>query len=184
VNGYSTCKVLRKVTSSVLPGPRLLHLMAQAGAAASPALFSAVQALGGTAVDDISIQLIMNGDSPQGVRVLGILPVHLQRTKPLGGTLFYIPSQGASASLSMMFDLDEAVPVARTIVHPPCHDITQSFATFDLEIEYVLGTASDNDVLSLIVSDHGQPFRVTGMSAGAKPGSVSYQAAYTVNEST
>jgi hypothetical protein len=223
----------------VLASPQLLHLMAQAGAVASPAFLSDVRAMGGADVNDLSIELIVNGNSPQGVRITGISPVRLQRTKPLGGTLFYVPSQGASASLRMMFDLDEPVPVARHISHPPCRDITQgdtvrcavtsdpyprqplaadagngpvdpgspffrgetitladheqqvldiraqvtrTSATFDLDISYIVGTAS-TDYHQLVVSDGGQPFRVTGMPSGTKSGTVSYQAAYTVNGS-
>lgn len=220
-----------------LPNPQLLHLMAQGGTAASPKFLSTVQAMGGADVDDLSIQLIVNGNSTQGVRILDIRPIHLQRAKPLDGTLFYIPSQAGNATLRMMFDLDEPVPIARNIGDPPCREVTQgdttacvvtsdpypqqplavdagngpvspgspffdnetihladheqqvlniraqvtqSAATFDLEIDYIVGNASD-DVRQLVVTDHGQPFRVTGMPLGPKPGTVSYQAAYTVN---
>jgi hypothetical protein len=220
-----------------LPSPQLLHLMTQDSVAASAAFLSAVRAIGGADVDDLSIELIVNGNIPQGVRILDIRPVHLQRTKPLGGVLFYTPSQAGNATLRMMFDLDEPVPIARNIGDPPCRQVTQgdttqcvvtsdpyprqplaadagdgpvypgsrffdnetihladheqqvlniraqvtqSFAAFDLEIDYIVGNASDN-IHQLVVSDHGRPFRVTGMPLGAKPGTVSYQAAYAVN---
>jgi len=214
-----------------LPSPQLRQLMTQDSIATSPKFLSAVQAMGGADVEDLTIQLIVNGNSAQGVRILDIRPVRLQRAKPLGGTLFDTPPQAGNATLRMMFDLDEPVPIARNIGKPPCRmvtqgdtvqcvvtddpypqqpggdvdpgspffdnetihldnheqqvlniraQVTQSFATFDLEIDYIVGNAS-GDIHQLVVSDHGQPFRVTGMSPGAKPGTVSYQAAYLVN---
>ena len=160
--------------------------------------------------------------------------MRLHRTKPLGGTLFYVPSQAGNATIRMMFDLDEPGPVVRNIGHPPCKivtrgdttqcvvtydpypqqplaayaangpvdpgssffdnqtihlaageqqvlniraQVTQFYATFDLEIDYIVGSASE-DVHKLLVSNHGSPFRVTGMPLGARPGTVSYQEAF------
>jgi hypothetical protein len=220
-----------------LPGPQMRRLMTRESVATSPAFLSAVQALGGADVDNLSIQLVVTGNSTQGVRILDIRPVNLQRTKPLDGTLFNIPSQAGNATLRMMFDLDEPVPIARTADRSPpwptkeqgdgvqcaptadtCPswfddadsglavypggrffdnetisladheqqvlnirtEVEKSFATFDLEIDYIVGGAS-GDIQKRIVSDHGKPFRVTGISLGAKSGTWSYQAAYTVN---
>jgi hypothetical protein len=214
-----------------LPGPQLRQLMTQDSIADSPKFLSAVQAMGGADVDDLTIQLIVNGNSAQGVRILDIRPVRLQRAKPLGGTLFDTPPQAGTATLRMMFDLDEPVPIARNIGDPSCPTVTQgdtvhcvvtndpypqqpggdvypgspffdnetihlddheqqvlniraqatrSFAAFDVEIYYIVGNAS-GDIHQLVVSDHGRPFRVTGMPPGAKPGTVSYQAAYLAN---
>lgn len=210
------------------------HLLTQGNVAGSPAFISAVQAMGGTDVDDLSVQLIVDGNNAQGVRIIDIRPVNLHRTEPLGGALFYVPSQAGNATIEMMFDLDEPDPIARDIGHPPCRMVTQGdtvqcvvtydpfpqqplaayaangpvdpgslffdnetihladheqqvlsiraqvthfSATFDLEIDYIVGNAS-GDIRKLIVSDHGSPFRVTGMPSGAKPGTVSYQEAF------
>jgi hypothetical protein len=210
------------------------HLLAQGNVAGFPAFISAVQAMGGTDVDDLSVRLIANGNSAQGVRIIDIRPVNLHRPEPLGGTLFYVPSQAGNATIKMMFDLDEPDPIARNIGHPPCRMVTQgdtvqcvvtydpypqqplaayagngpvypggSFfdnetihlanheqqvlniraqvthfsVTFDLEIDYIVGNAS-GDIRKLVVDDHGSPFRVTGMPPGAKPGTVSYQEAF------
>jgi len=205
-----------------LPDPQLLHLLTQDNVASSPEFLTAVQAMGGADVDDLSIQLIVNGNSAQGVNVLDIRPVRLQRARPLGGTLFYTPSQGGNATLRMMFDLDEPVPVARNIDDPPCHEVTQgdttscvvtsdpypqqplaadggggavypgspffdnetihlsdheqqvinirvqvtrSSATFDLEIDYIVGNASDS-ILQLVVSDYADPPVMPRRTAG------------------
>jgi hypothetical protein len=212
-------------------------LMTEEGAASSSAFLSAVQAIGGVDVENLSIQLVVTGNSTQGVRILDIRPVDLQRTKPLGGTLFSVPSQAGSATLRMMFDLDEPVPIARTIGQPPpCHmetkgdvvecvptadpypqwfddadhglteypgssffdnetitladheqqvlniraEVEKTSVAFDLEIDYIVGGAS-GDVRKITVSNHGKPFRVTGMSLGAKPGTWSYLAAFNLN---
>jgi hypothetical protein len=111
-----------------LPDPQLLHLLTQDNVASSPEFLTAVQAMGGADVDDLSIQLIVNGNSAQGVNVLDIRPVRLQRARPLGGTLFYTPSQGGNATLRMMFDLDEPVPVARNITAVVDRDLGRVFA--------------------------------------------------------
>jgi hypothetical protein len=217
------------------PGVQMLRIMTRPGEAGSPAFLSALRAIGGTDVDDLSIELIVNGNSAQGVRILGIRPVNLKRTKPLDGSLFYVPSQAGNATIKMMFDLDELNPAARNIGDPPCRVVTQGdttqcvvtsdpypqqplayyagngpkypgspffgdetihldnheqqvldiraqvtrfYAEFDLEIDYIAGNESGN-IRHLVVSDHGSPFRVTGMPPGAKPGTVSYQTAYT-----
>jgi hypothetical protein len=217
------------------PGPQLLHLMTQTGAASSGRFLAGVRAIGGVNVNVLSVRLIVNGDSRQGVRVIDIRPALLHRTAPLDGTLFLIPSQAGNATIKMMFDLDEAIPVARTIANPPCRLVMRGdieycvpvlrnwpypverfpatvggelspgsqffnnetihlsdgeqqvlyiraqaahcYATFDLEIDYIIGRDTA-DVHKLIVSDHGHPFRVTGMQAGAKPNTVSYQEAF------
>lgn len=108
---------------------QMIRMMAQPGAASSPAFLSAVRAIGGADVDDLSIKLIVNGNSPQGVRIIRIRPVNLQRTKPLSGTLFYMPSQGGNATIKMMFDMDELNPIARNIGDPPCHMVTRGDMT-------------------------------------------------------
>ena len=51
------------------------------------------------------------------------------------------------------------------------------YAAFDLEFDYIVGTSSA-DVHKLLVTNNGQLFRVTGMPAGARPNTVSYQEAF------
>jgi len=211
--------------------------MTQPEGGASPTFMSDVRAMGGVNVDELSIRLIVNGNSPQGVRITDIHPVSQTRSAPLGGTLFYLPPQAGNATIKMMFDLDEVVPIARDIAQLPCHDVTQgdtvrcvvtddpypqqpltayvggavspgeSFfdnesisladheqqvlyiraqvthfsATFKLEVDYTVGNDS-GDVHKVIVSDQGQPFRVTGMPSGTGSGTVSYQAAFNLQE--
>jgi hypothetical protein len=220
-----------------LPSARLRQMMTKEDIATSSGFLSSVQAIGGTNVGVLSIRLVATGGSAKGVRILDIRPVNLHRTKPLDGTLFLIPSQAGNATLRMMFDLDEPVPVARQVGRPPpCRLVTKgdmtlcvptadpypawfadghqdlvtypgssffdnqtislasheqqvldiraevekSFATFDLEIDYIVGGASGS-IQRMVVSNHRQPFRVTGMSPGAKAGTLSYQAAYNLN---
>ena len=201
------------------PSPQILHQMTQPGAAASPKLLQELRSDGGVYVEASTIQLIVNGRSSQGVRIIDIRPVALRRTAPLGGTLYLMPSQAGNATIRMMFDLDELNPLARQIgssadpggadpqqqlagfiigVHPgnPFFDaetihladgeqqvinirmqITRFYATFDLEIDYVIG-ADSGTVHKLTVTDSGHPFSITGTPPGPAPGTAAYQQAF------
>ena len=186
------------------PGPPLLSLMSQPMAAVSSQFLREVRAIGGVNVQDLSVQLIVTGQSSQGVRIIDVRPVSLHRAAPLGGTLFWIPAQAGAASIRMMFNLNELEPIARQAKSTdfgwepgnPFFDsetitlakgeqqvlairalVNQFYATFDLEIDYIVGSDSAN-IHKIIVSDHGQPFRVTGMHPGIKPNTLSYQDAF------
>jgi len=51
------------------------------------------------------------------------------------------------------------------------------YATFDLEIDYIIGTES-SVVHKLIVTDNGRPFSITGIPTGRNPGTAAYQEAF------
>lgn len=186
------------------PGPQLVRLMSQPQAAVSSQFLREARAIGGVNVGELSVQLIANGHSSQGVRIIYIRPVSLHRAAPLGGTLFDIPSQAGAATIKMLFNLDELAPIARQAKSTdfgwepgnPFFDsetvalargeqqvfvirtqVSRFYATFDLEIDYIVGSDSAN-VHKVIVSDHGQPFRVTGLHPGTEPNTLSYQDAF------
>lgn len=98
------------------PSSQLLHLMSRPGAAVSPQFVQDVRAGGGVNVEQISVRLLVQGHVSQGIRILDIHPVRLQRTAPLDGTLFLDTSQGETPNIPMMFDLDEPVPLARDAI--------------------------------------------------------------------
>jgi hypothetical protein len=128
---------------------QLKRLMSQKGSVGSLQFLQEVSAMGGVYVDVLKIQLIVSGHSSQGVRILDIRPVSLHRTAPLGGTLFLVPSQGLSPTIPMMFDLDTAYPIARTVKKGP-QPTLQSW--FDGAIQ---GTPFfDGDTITL--ADHEQ----------------------------
>ena len=201
------------------PSQQILHQMPQPGIAGSVKFLQELRSDGGVNVEASTVQLIVNGHSRQGVRIMDIRPVALRRTAALNGTLYLIPSQAGNATIRMMFDLDERIPVARRIdssadpaasdppqqlagfiigVQPgnPFFDAetirlaaneqqvinirmqaTRFYATFDLEIDYIIGTES-NAVHKLIVTDNGHPFSITGIPAGRNPGTAAYQEAF------
>jgi hypothetical protein len=97
------------------PSQQILHRMSQPGAAASLGFLQEIRSDGGINVEASTVQLIVNGHSSQGIRITGIRPVALRRAAPLSGTLYLIPSQAGNATIKIMFDLDERVPVARQI---------------------------------------------------------------------
>jgi TIR domain len=205
--------------NSGVPDDQILHMMPEPQIAASPKFIAAIRAAGGVNVEASTIRLLVSGHSRQGIRIVSIEPVALHRTAPLSGTLYLIPSQGAEATLRMMFDLDELDPIARKIggtADPGTHDprqelagfirglrpgsdffedqtihlryneqqginlrmqITHWYATFDLEIDYYVGTSSD--VLhKLILQNDGHPFSITGVPSGPTPETASYRRAY------
>lgn len=214
-------------------GNQISNLLSRKLMPGSPDFIQRLQAMGGVDVDDISIQLVVNGNSPQGVRIIGIRPINLHVARPLDGALFFTPSQAGNATIKMMFDLDEPNPIARDEGKPKCHVVTQGniarcvttndpypqqplakyahngavdpgkpffpnetihlsnheqqvldiraqvthfSATFDLEIDYIVGNKS-GDIRKLTVSNRS-PLRVTGMPPGPKPETVSYQEAF------
>jgi hypothetical protein len=110
----------------------------------------------------------------------------------------------------MMFNLDDADPIAHRIAawsgdNPrpaePYFDshnillakgepevlfiraeVERFYATFDLEIDYTVGKAIGVE-RRMIVTNHGQPFRVTGPNSGPRRWSVVYQHIFEVNDS-
>jgi hypothetical protein len=115
------------------PSPQILHQMSQPGAAASPGFLQKLRSDDGVDVEASTVQLIVNGHSSQGIRIIGIRPVALHRTAPLSGTLYLMPPQAGNATIRMMFDLDELNPLARQIgsfADPGAGDPQQQVAGF------------------------------------------------------
>jgi hypothetical protein len=201
------------------PSQQIMRQMSQPGIAGSVKFLQELRSDGGVNVESSTVQLIVNGHGSQGVRITGIQLVALHRAAPLSGTLYLIPSQAGNATIRMMFDLDERIPVPRQIgsfadpaagdprqqlagfiigVQPgnPFFDLetihlaageqqviniriqdTRFYATFDLEINYIIGTES-SAVHELIVTDNGHPFSITGIPAGRNPETAAYQEAF------
>lgn len=188
------------------PDASLRGLLAQPGAAASPQFRDRLRANGGVNVDTLSIRLVVQGKRNQQVRIVGISPDSLHRAAPLAGTIFNVPPQAGAPTMRMIFNLDEVNPVARNVGSDETsgqgtkdtgaffgdttitlHDGEQEvivirattahfYATFNLKIDYLVGTTKK----SVIVTNHGRPFRVTGEHCGATPGTLDYQRSFTL----
>jgi hypothetical protein len=189
----------------VEPGAQLRRALRQPGAAASPDLVTKLRAAGGVSFAVLTLRLILEGRRNQQVDILDIRPdpASLRRAAPLAGTLFHVSAQGGSATLRMLVNLDEPVPVAReprldsaTETQRPgapffenttislqdrerqvvvLRALTERYdATFRLRITYRIG---DSDKV-VLVDDGGRPFQVTAPSPGPAPDTWAYQEAY------
>jgi len=97
-------------------GQQLVKTLSQPFVAGSPIYTKEMNAIGAVYVDELSIRLVVTGESSQGIRIVDIRPISLRRSPPLAGTIFIVPSQAGSVTIPMMFNLDEATPVARHII--------------------------------------------------------------------
>ncbi|HEU5159083.1 MAG TPA: hypothetical protein VFU43_18955 [Streptosporangiaceae bacterium] len=151
----------------------------------------------------LTVRLILEGRRSQGIRILGIRPVILQRTEPLDGTLFGFWSQGEEPALDMIADVDEHNPIAREMnaEYQPAapyferHTIwladrkqqtvvfrtmtSRHYVVFRLQIDYLLGTQRKRQ----LIGNGGRPFRITGLHCAGRKGFVSYKHAYTFDGS-
>jgi hypothetical protein len=138
--------------------------------------------LGPVRLDDTFIDLSLQGNRAQQVRVRNIRVVNLRRSPPLTGTLWCDPSAGGGPAERMYFDLDQAIPIAqlegsddgtikpyfldRTITLNQGENIdlnirassSKSDITFDLAVDVVYG----GNLQTVTVTDNGRPFEVTG----------------------
>jgi hypothetical protein len=125
----------------------------------------------------------------------------------VGGTLFSIPPQGGAATMKAIVDLDDAIPVLRTVVlkndylpvggRPFFEDNTirlrdrerdvliiratadRYSVAFKLEVDYLVGAKRKK----AIIDDRGRPFRVTGFHCSGEPGFAAYERAYELGSS-
>jgi hypothetical protein len=74
-----------------------------------------VRSRGGIDVDSSYIKLVVTGRRYAKVLITDMHVRVVQRSKPVAGTLFYAPPEGDSTTSLIGFDLDESIPVARTI---------------------------------------------------------------------
>lgn len=192
------------------PSSQTLREMSKPDEPPSMQFFNGVAADGGVGLQDLSIRLVVAGSNSQGINIMNVRLVSLRRQPPLGGTLFSVPPQAANPTLSMMFNLDEASPIARRIAQWSGDDprpaepyfaghtvslakgerqvffirttTARFYATFDLEIDYTVGN-DIGDMKKMIVGDGSKLFGVTGLHPGPRRGTVSYQHAYAVDNS-
>lgn len=182
---------------------QLQRLLAQPGAAATPEFLRLVRAAGGVNVEKLTIQVVLEGRRNQQIRILGIDPVVLEQTPPLSGTLFSAGPQGGDPTMQMMIDLDHPNPAAREVLRDPGSGepkaglpffdnttislrdreqqvlliratATRHYIAFNLQIDYRLGDESK----TMQITDHGQPFRITGLHPGPEPETLSYERAF------
>lgn len=193
-----------------VPSSRVLSEMSQPNDPTSMQFFQDVAAGGGVGLQDLSVELFLAGNNSQGVDITNIQLASLRRQSPLSGTLFFIPPQEANPTLSLMFNLDEANPIARQLSSPAApnplpagpyfdgdtislakgekqtfyirFETARFYATFDLEIDYTVGN-DIGDEKKLIIGDGAKQFGVTGLHLGPQRGTISYEHAYEVNNS-
>jgi hypothetical protein len=185
---------------------QLLRALAQPMAAVAPEFLELARVAGGVNVEKLTIRVILEGRRNQQIRILGIRPVMVEQTPPLGGMLFNVPPQAGDATMQMIIDFDRPNPVVREILPGsdplsgpkggrPFFDnntislrdreqqvlliraaVTWYYAAFNLQIDYRIGDESR----TMQISDHGQPFRVTGLHPGTEPDTLSYERAFTL----
>lgn len=184
---------------------QLQRLLAQPGAAATPEFLRLARAAGGVNVEKLTIRVVLEGRRNQQIRILGIHPVVLEQTPPLSGILFDAPPQGSDPTMQMMIDLDHRNPVVREVLREPgsgepkagrpffanttisLNDreqqvlfiratATQHYIAFNLQLDYRLGDESK----TMQITDHDQPFRITGLHTGPEPDTLSYEQAFTL----
>jgi len=185
------------------PNGRVEQMMAKPKAGVSSEFLGAIRDAGGVQVTTLTIRAILEDRRNQEIRILDIRPVISERAEPFGGTLFFIPPQEGAATMRMMIDLDRPDPIVSEAAKNPTtgkiesgkpffadttislHDREQEvliiratavlhYVAFKLQIHYRLG---DKDMTTLI-SDHGQPFRITGFHFGPQHSVLAYEGAY------
>jgi hypothetical protein len=184
------------------PDGQLRQMMAQPQSAVSEQITTKLREAGGADVGDLTARVIVQGRRNQQIRIVNVRPLLLTRTTPLEGTLFYVPPQSGGATLRMMFNLDEPTPIAHEIVwngipkpgQPFFENTTislndgeqqvlmiraeaeQHYVAFNLEIDYRIGDSEK----TMVVSDHGRPFRITGEHYGPTRDVLSYQRVFSL----
>jgi hypothetical protein len=184
------------------PSPGEARLASRLDGNTAPQLDARLRAHGAVDLRKLSLRIALEGRSNEELRILDIRPVDVVRTAPVAGTLFYIPPQEGAATLRMIVNLDDPLPVVRTAVIGSGDELvgTRPFfeentirlrdrerdvillrataerysVRFKLEVEYLIGAKRKHAV----IDDDGRPFRVTGMNCTAEPGIASYANAY------
>jgi hypothetical protein len=195
-DGYSVA-----VPGDYTPNAAQLRLMGNLDIDTAEQLSNQLRSVGGVDTEDLTLRLVVRGHSNQEVRILDIRPL-AQRARPVSGTLFSIPPQEGRPSMDMMLELDDPIPLLRTLVITEAfklkggrpffesnsirladgeQDVLVIRATanrysveFKLEIRYLIG----GDEKRTIVDYHGRPFAVSGMHCGQARGFASYLRAY------
>jgi hypothetical protein len=179
---------------------QLLRVLAQPGGAATPEFLRLARAAGGVNAEKLTLRVVLEGRRNRQIRILDIRPVVVEQTPPLSGTLFNVGTQGGEPTLRMIIDFDRPNPVVRDVLpesdpldpksgRPFFDNVTISlrdreqqvlliraivrryYAAFKLQIDYRIGDESK----IMEITDHGQPFRVTGLNPGPEPHTLSYK---------
>jgi hypothetical protein len=152
-------------------------------------------------VQRLTLRVLLEGRSNQEIHVVDIRPVDLRRTAPLDGTLFFVPPQEGAASIVLLLNMDERVPVAtgvdRVDEWGPVPDgpffesnsirladreqdilvirvsATREAVQFRLQADYLLG----DDLKSTVIDDDGKPFALTPLNC-VRRGIASYRRGY------
>jgi hypothetical protein len=181
------------------PSAQLVQELSRPMAATSTTVIQQLTGSNSTAVDSTHIQLDLEGNRNEIVRIIDIHPVNLHRRAPLNGVLFDIGPQGADGDVQVAFDLDEPFPDAQTVnsmgmIQSPkyfdsntisltngehvvivirastsCYD-----ARFDLGVDYTVGGTQKS---MTITEPDGKPFEVTAYRFSAS-GEYSYRQVY------
>jgi hypothetical protein len=187
------------------PGEALISSLEQQGAGADEKVLGGIESMGGIRVENLSLQIILEGRRNRQIRITNVTPRIINRNEALGGTLFYMPAQGGDESLRMLIDLDEQRPAAREAVlnetslewesGGPYFDSNtislkdseqqvvvlrvktkRSHIIFSILVTYVIG----GETKTLEIDDAGKPFEVTAMHQGATEETYSYEHVYSL----
>ena len=165
------------------PSSQIVRDLSNPSTAWSAAVQRQFRNAGAINIQNLFIRIILQGNRNEPVRILGIQPINLRRTDPLDGVLFdMFGGQGEISNIQMDFNLDKLSPHALTVISNDditsrpffkAHTISLTngeqavlviqastycySASFDLAVNYVVGSTTRTDV----ISHNGHPFRVS-----------------------
>jgi hypothetical protein len=149
-------------------------------------------------LEQLTLRVALQGRSNQEVRIVDIRPTQIERTPPLGGTLYFMPPQAVGEVIQLLLNMDEPQPVMRAVQdvdewgpvpgQPYFETTTVSLADrerevavirasaqraavrFKLKLDYLLG----GELKSIVIDDAGQPFRISPLNC-VRRGVASYR---------
>ena len=151
-------------------------------------LFAAIKGAGGVDVGAVMEGVTLEGGTRHDITIVGMRARIVKREPGLHGALAFCAPAGEVSAIGVLFNLDEDSPVARKLTAPAnlsyggpyfgtgnvvrlVHGETQPFMLVGLtksrdyvEWEVVADVVIDGHEQTITVNDHGQPFRVTGVS--------------------
>lgn len=183
------------------PSVKLVRELARPGAVALPSVERQIVGTGGVQAQDIFIRLVLQGNRNQRILVLNIRPVQIRRSRPLNGVLFDVYGQAGTPDIFLGLDLDEPIPTAvvahygeltrmpyfasriislnngeQSVVMVDAETKCYS-AQFKLELDYL----ADGRNAKAIISNHGQPFKVTAYRFNNR-NAMSYRRIFALNQ--
>jgi len=146
----------------------------------------------------------LQGGRNQLVRLIDVRPVNVTREKPISGTLFFLPPQGADDTRLIGLDMDEPEPRARelrlggapggtlgdvffgnkTLTFADKEEeilmvralTRRSLVSFGLELTYTVGGKEE----TVRFDNNGRPFQVTSFSCAGPQSSLNYKRFYSL----